>query len=345
MKTKKKVLDGFVTLVNEDEWKSWEEVPSWIPPRGMIAAKKLSGKKPTVFSRWFRDGPDIERFFFVRVAYEGKSVAGQSFPFYQTRQLLVASERLKALLTERYAGRFGMVVDILPEPVVFAWKDALNMIADREKLVREEAGLKNVLDGGNYLLQLLSQKAVDNPPVPPNVILSVQEAGMCADFKDEQALLRYSRAKPFSDGIFGALCDLGSILRNCDVGKEVVDAYAKELSTKHEALKQPQYKVLKEILQKYERHHRFFTINFVYFLKWKYEAEEHAGEINIEQIADDIKSLSQDGADEEEYSLAVWLLGARAGFRSYSSSYHFLMRKRELEEDEKKAGRLWGLIR
>ena len=336
MKAKKKSLDGFVTLVNEDEWKSWEEVPSWSAPRGLIAAKKLSGKKPTVFSRWFRDGPDMEHFFFVRVAYEGKPVAGQLIPFYQTRQLLVASERLKALLTERYAGRFGMAVDTLPEPVVSVWEDTLNAIADREKLAREEVGLKNVLDGGTYLLKLLNLKAIDNPPVPLRVILSAQEAGTSADFKDEQTLLRYSRAKPFSDGVFGALCDLGSILRNCDVGKEVVDAYAKELTTKQEALKQPRHGILKEILQKYEVYHRFFQSNFVYFLKWKYDAEEHDGEINIGQICEDIKTLSQDGATEEEYSLAVWLLGARAGFRSYSSSFHFLMRKRGLAEDEKR---------
>ena len=330
MKAKKKVLDGFVTLVNEDEWKSWEEVPSWIPPRGMIAAKKLSGKKPTAFSRWFRDGPDMEHFFFVRVAYEGKPVAGQSFPFYQTRQLLVASERLKALLTERYAGRFGIVVDTLPEPVVTAWGDSLKIIADSMNAAREEAGLRNVRDGGENLLKLLNQKDIDSPPFSAQVIFSAQQIRNDTKSDEENVLLRYSRSKPFGDGVFGALCDLGCILRNCDVAKDVVDAYAKELSENREEFKELRWNVVNVLLQKYVARHRFFTGNLVLFLKWKYDAEENEGEINIDQIAKDIDAISQEGAVPHDYSSAVWLLGALSGFKSYASSYHYLMRKRTM---------------
>lgn len=323
---KKINVEQYATLVTESEWSEWQECPLWVPRRDVVKAKQLNGKKCTCFSKLQVRMPKQEAghsFFAVFTPPVGtKYKKGNGVPFYWTTGMVALAESDLPLLRARY-GSDACSVSILGSP---AQKNFAEAIA--------RASVSELRRDGTLLCEMFDIQGCGEGIFPIDSMRRLLTAAECGSVQgDENVLvLTYTRHAPnFPEGLLGAICDLGAILRGMDsVNKDSVTAFATKVSDILKCGASFGLGEAKTLLDEHVGIHPFVRLDVVLFLHWKYKAGAHDGRIDFNEIESNLASARELGL-EDCCSRAIVALGQLSGFSGFAANYHALMRQRSRE--------------
>lgn len=326
-KSKKQVVPGFATLVDEFDFMAWGEAPEWTPKRPVVKAAKLFGKKCDYFAKLPED-VDVEglrkTFFVVFETVNGKYAKKERVPFYLTKAIVALDEHGEALYRSRYGD--ALPVMVAADAVRKDMQDTTASRANAQERV-------NTMQGGERILEMCSLVRPETLPFDEKAIFdfcggnAAETAGIDVGLR---TLLEYSRHAPnFPDNLLGAVCDVGTIMRGLAKDENDNEQLRKLGALVNAAKADGSVFSFSRLTGLVDAGFSFPLLRpcFVIYLYWKYLAEQKDGAIDFERLLADVEELRQTALDASEWAGAVWLLGAMAGFKSFSAQYHAFKRE------------------
>ena len=314
----------FVILVTEEELYALGNAYKWSLPRKPFRREKFSAKRSFKKLKNFPVSERWEDWMLAEFEFSTIPKKGSKIQFYNIKAVYGFSELHVNCMKDRYE-EFGLEIKMASENTCSAFKAWWNQ-------QREGTIFHDVDDGIKALFEMveLGEKM--------DVGFSAQEI-VHAIFQNEvnaegdnflSSLFQYSRSQGFrAAGIIAALCDLGVILRQrqkTEKDSEHIGALAQSVKVLMNQEDQfDPYEELQNILAPYASCEEY-KIEYVLFLKWKFDSEQQGGRVDFKQILDDITNLVRVGISREKISNALLLFGGYAGFASFSVQYHLFKR-------------------
>lgn len=313
--SKKCVKNLYATIVSESEWSDWQECPTWTPFRAVFSVKQLASRKCKCFDKIQLIMPRASEgrsFFAVFELPQGsKYKKGTGVPFYLTTGMLALKEDDAVLLRTRY-GNETCSVGVIGTSAQTALDNALQRVA-----------IAAARESGVRLLEIFDIPVREDGVFPINCIVSSSPSS------DEFRVLGYTRHSPnFPEGLLGAVCDIGAILRSTEsVDKTPVSLLAAKVSEMIKSGSSFDFGSAQRLVGEFSSLHPLMRMDILVFLYWKYRAGLLDGRIDFAEIERNLVSARELGVEEVCYRALV-TLGQLSGFDCFALDYHSAMREK-----------------
>ncbi len=314
----------FEILVTEEELYALGNSYKWSLPRKPFRREGFSAKRSFKNVKVFPVSERWEDWMLAEFEFSTTPKKGSEIQFYNVKAVYGFSELHVNCLKDRYE-EFGLEIKMASENTCSAFRVWWNQQRENTILCDVDDGIKAIFE-----MVELGEKIDAGFSAREIAHAIFQNEISAGDDNFLSLLFHYSRLQCFhTAGIIAALCDLGVILRQRqETGNDGEHVGALAQSVKALMNQENQfdpYVELQNILTPYASYEEY-KIEYVLFLKWKFDSEQQGGRVDFKQVLDDVANLFRIGVSKEKISNALLLFGGYAGFASFSVQYHLFKR-------------------